>query len=436
MVIFASYNIETMKRIIYALVLSAAFLAGCSDNISLVPGISFLTQDPEILEETAIFRVIGQPFSSADSLVIPVVFGGDAEKGVDYDASADYFTFKGENLTDSIVISTKQLGTGKTLSLTLQIPEGFTAGKYASSEFMLQDKYGYLSFESAKGFIADTTSYRIMLGDANGKSKVLSKDALSSVSVNKEKSTAVEGEDFELINADSLTIQAGKQYAEFGIALKGDYPRDGKDKIVLNVNESDKFSAGKKGEIELNILRKELQVLEGNWTIDTLVTDSEYFKNIWGEMCADYTSVPGFNSSDKFEISFLYGYFDPNFRSLFKNYFLGDSYLTFESSMKITDPNGELKTVQLMTFDNTNRYFSSKETSEDNLSYVGIYLYKKAAGEESGKGSKEKDMMEFYLLDHTSKGFMPELESSGAYGAEKPVAADPKLYLCATFSKN
>ena len=432
MVIFAGYNKSSMKRIISALIISLILAAACSDETSLTPGISFITPEPEISEETAIFRVIGQPFSSIDSLTIPVVFGGDAEQGVDYDASADHFTFKGESLMDSIVISTKLLGTGKTLSLTLQIPEGFVAGKYASSEFKLQDKFGYLSFESAKAFLADTTSYLVTLNDANGKSKVLSKDAMVSVAVNKEKSTAVEGEDFELMNADSLIIPAGGQDAEFVIALKGDYPRDGKDKIVLNVTESDKFSAGKKGEIELNILRKELKVLEGNWVIDTLLTDSLYFKNIWGDQCADYTKVPEFNSSDKFEVSFLYGYFDPNFRSGFKNFFLGDSYFTFENTMEIAAPDGEIKTVQLMTFDNTNRYFSSKETSEDNLSYVGIYLYTEPAEKEGGK---EKDMMELYVLDHTSKGFLPELESSNAYGTEKPAAADPKLYLCATFSK-
>ena len=55
------------------------------------------------------------------------------------------------------------------------------------------------------------------------------------------------------------------------------------------------------------------------------------------------------------------------------------------------------------------------------------------ADEETGKAGR--DMMEFYILDHTSKGFMPELESGGVYGTEKPVAADPKLYMCTTFIK-
>ena len=92
-----------MKRIISALIISLAFISSCTDDVALTPGISFLTSEPEVFEETAIFRVIGQPFSSIDSLTIPVVFGGTGVQGVDYDASADHFTFKGDHLTDSIV---------------------------------------------------------------------------------------------------------------------------------------------------------------------------------------------------------------------------------------------------------------------------------------------------------------------------------------------
>lgn len=430
MVIFVGYNNGSMKRIIYALILASVFMASCSDEVSLTPGISFLTPDPEVFEETAIFRVIGQPFSSIDSLKIPVVFGGSAEKGVDYEASADHFTFKGENLTDSIVIFTKKLGTGKKVSLSLQIPEGFTAGKYAMSEFKLQDNYGYLSFESARGFIADTTSYAITISDSTGKAKVLNKETAISFSVNKEKSTAVEGEDFQIFGAEELKLPAGKSFTEFHIAPIGDSPKNGRDKIVLNITADEKFATGKIAEMELNILRSDLSVLDGRWQIDTLLTDSLHFENIWGTQCTGYDLVPKFNSSDRFDIYFLNGLFDPAFRSSLKQFFIGDSNIAFGEELEITDLEGNAKTVQLISLDKTNRYFSSEEASADTLSYVGIYLYKEIIDE------VEEEMMEFYVLDHTSKSFMPELESSGAYGAEKPVATDPKLYLCATFRKD
>ena len=346
---------------------------------------------------------------------------------MDYDASADHFTFKGENLTDSIVISTRELGTGKTVSLSLQIPDGFCAGKYTSSEFQLQDKYGYLSFESAKGFIADTTLYAITLCDSTGNAKVLSKSAEVIFSVNREKSTAEEGVDFTFVNTSTVSFSPGKTYAEFSIAPLGDSPREGKNKIVLNVSSDDRFNTGKIEEMELSILRSSLKVLDSKWRLDSLLTDSLHFEKIWGTQCTGYSLVPEFNTSDMFQMSFLRGTFIPSFPSDFKYYFTGESNMEFGPEISITDLQGNSKNVQLISLDKTNRYFSEIETSEDSLSYVGIHLYQL---EET-----QQDMMELYILDHTSRSFMPELERDGKYASEKPVATDPKLYLNATFKK-
>ena len=43
-------------------------------------------------------------------------------------------------------------------------------------------------------------------------------------------------------------------------------------------------------------------------------------------------------------------------------------------------------------------------------------------------------MMELYIVDHTSKSFMPELETR--YGTEKPVATEPGTYIMANFRKS
>lgn len=422
-------NMQNMKRALSAIIISAAMLAACSEDITFTPGISFLTPDPEILEETAIFRVIGQSFSSADSVRIPVVFGGTAEAGSDYEASADHFVFSSESPTDSIVISTKRLGTEKTVSLTLQIPDGFVAGKYPSSEFKLQGKYGKLSFGSQRGYIADTTKYTVSLSDSTGAARVLSRNSLISFAVDKEKSTAVEGTDFEFIGGSSIEIAGGGSSAEFTIAPIAGALQKGRDKIVLKVESDDKFDTGMFPELELGILKPEFNVLDGNWKIDTLVTDSPFFEQIWGEQCTGYELVPKFSSSDSFEISFEDASFQPAFRSGLKNFFNGDSQLSFGDEVQITDTEGNPKRLQMLSLDKTNRYFSETEVSEDSLSFVGVHLMKVTEEE------TEIDMMEFYFIDHTSKSFMPELESGTKYGSEKPVATEHGTYLMATFRK-
>ena len=244
-----------MKRILYAIITAAVLLAGCSDGMLFNPGISFLTPEPEIFEETAIFRVIGQPFESADSVRIPVVFGGTGRMGTDYEASADHFTFSSGSPTDSIVITTKQLGTGRSVSLSLEIPEGFTAGKYVTSEFNLQNKYGLLSFASARGYAADTTECFIVLHDSTGTLKALSKDTPVSFKVNTEKSTAVEGVDFKIAATESMYIAGGANAATFRVIPLNAAPKEGKDKIVLNVVTDERFDSGLFPEKEISLLK-------------------------------------------------------------------------------------------------------------------------------------------------------------------------------------
>lgn len=416
-----------MKRIFSAIILAAALFTSCSKEGDFIPGISFLTPRPEILEETAIFRLIGQPFTSADSVKIPVTFGGTAVMGTDYEASADFFTLRADSPADSIVISTKQLGTERTVNLSFQIPEGFTAGKYTTSEFTLQNKFGMLSFTSQKGYIADTTEYNVVLIDSRGNTKALSKDCPIKFSVNTEKSTAVEGVNFEFIGDSQLSIISGTALAGFKIAPIGERPTAGKDKIVFNVQADEKFDIGPYPEMELNMLEARLNVLDGRWMMDSLVTDSLYFEKIWADQCSGYRFVPGYSAFDIFEISFANALFAPSFESLLQNYFIGKSNLDFGKEIDMVDPLGQSKKVLLLSLDKTNRYFAADTTSADTVSYVGVYLTK---NEET-----QLDMMEMYILDHTSMSFMPELKENNKYGTEKPVATTTGTYLQAIFRK-
>ncbi len=332
-----------------------------------------------------------------------------------------------ESLIDTIVVSTKKLGTGRTVSLNLEIPQGFVAGKYPTSEFTLQDKFGYLTFEMTRSFVADTTSYAVVLCDSTGKIKALSQDTPVSFSVNTEKSTAVEGVDFEIVSSADAIIPAGGAYAVLNIApLKTSFG-DGKDKVVLDVHADEKFETGINPQLEITIIRPELKGLDGNWMMDSIVTDSLYFETAWGAECTGYDLLPEFYTYSMMGFSLYDATFSPSLAQGFENYFIGLSSMSMGEELEIVDAEGNPKTVQLISLDNTNRYFSETEVSEDTVSYIGIYLY--------DNPEDQSKMMELYVLDHTSKSFMPELEAGNRYGAEKPVAAQPGFYLCAAFAK-
>jgi hypothetical protein len=67
------------------------------------------------------------------------------------------------------------------------------------------------------------------------------------------------------------------------------------------------------------------------------------------------------------------------------------------------------------------------QTSADTVSFIGVHLTKNL--------ETQLDMMEMYILDHTSMSFMPELKENNRYGTEKPVATTTGTYLQAIFRK-
>ena len=167
----------------------AAF-ASCQKELPLEPAISFFSAAPEIKDETAIFRLAYANITDSTEMVIPVKIGGTAELGTDFIMSGDRFVFGGENPVDSIVVTTLKLGTERTLSLTVDIPAGYTAGKYPTSEYILQDKLAFLSFDIGYQMMTDSLEIVFQTLDKSGKTKALGDDLEVSLSVNQEKTTA------------------------------------------------------------------------------------------------------------------------------------------------------------------------------------------------------------------------------------------------------
>ena len=80
--------------------------------------------------------------------------------------------------------------------------------------------------------------------------------------------------------------------------------------------------------------------------------------------------------------------------------------------------------VQTFLIGNTNRYFSEDLMSEDDKSYIGLRLLEGPT-----------DTLSLYVIDYTSKSFMPELEAENKYAPEKPVAASPGLFINLRFTR-
>ena len=412
-----------MKRILYILVL-AATIVSCQKELPLEPAISFFGASPEIREETAVFRLAYANITDSTERVIPVKIAGTAENGIDYIISGDRFVFGGENPVDSIVVTTLKLGTERTLSLSVDVPEGYTAGKYMTSGYTLQGKLAFFSLEHGYRMMTDSLDIKIMTTDKDGKAKALTAEAEISLSVNKEKSTAEEGVDFDFADSSNFIIKSGQSQGSIRIRSLNPHPAEGKDKIVLNLNFGEKYGLGEAAELEVSLLDTLWKHLNGTWEADSLVTDSLYMEKFWNNSCTGMDLFPKFNSRDWLTFDMETISLTPSVRSAFKNYFSGRS--GFRKGNHINLDLGKGNTAELQTFwlDNTNRYFSEEQESEDKESLIGLRFFPDGT-----------DSLDLYVIDYVSRSFMPELEAEGKYAPEKPVAASPGQFLNLTFKK-
>ena len=417
-----------MKRILTILSLAAAFLTACQEESLLNPAASLFSPKPELTDTTAIFRLaVANIEATEKAITFPVRFDGDAEYGVDYTVSADAFVFGGESPVDSIVVTTLKLGTEKTLSMTVSLPEGFEAGKYLTSGYTLQDKFAYVSFSKAYTMTADSTDLGFQLTEKSGNTTLCSKDVDVFMSVNNEKSTAEEGVDFEFSDSSYFTIRAGETDGVLEIKSLKPVVEPGRDRIVISLSVGEKFGEGQIHEMEISLLDGIWSELDGTWVADSLVTDSLYMENYWKEAATGYSLMPEYDSDDYVTADMKNCTMNPRFSSSFRYYFTGQSQMRKGEVIDLELPDGNTAPVQTFIIDNTNRFFSPDEISDDKESYIGLRFI-------PGETEDEK-LLYMYILDHTSKSFMPELEASGKYSPEKPVAASPGLYLNIIFGR-
>lgn len=412
-----------MKRIISILAITAAFVS-CQKELPLEPAISFFGASPEISEETAVFRLAFANITDSTERVIPVTIGGTAENGIDYTISGDRFVFGGENPVDSIVVTTLQLGTERTLSLSIDVPEGYAAGRYLTSEYTLQGKIAFFSMEKSYQMTSDSLDITFYALDKDGQSKTLRAEAEVFLNVNQEKTTAVEGVDFVFADSSKYMIKIGENRGKLKIKSLNPHPADGKDKIVLNIGFGEKYGAGQITELEISLLDTLWKHLDGAWMADSLVTDSLYMEKFWQNSCSGMEYFPKYNERDKLTFDLKNTKLTPSIRSEFKNYFSGASGIRKGSSISLDLGEGESAELQTFRLDKTNRYFSSEQESEDKESLIGVRFF-----------PDNTDSLDLYIIDYVSRSFMPELEAEGKYAPEKPVAASPGLFLNLIFTR-
>ncbi len=411
-----------MKKIFSIMLAATAIFAAC-EQLQTLPEVSFTSALPVVADGDAVFSIAVNNYEGTEPVTIPVVLAGDAVENVDYTISAKEFVVGGESPVTSITVSTLNFGSNKKVSLTLTPPAGWNLGQYATSEFSLAEKLGWISFEGKTANMTDKVVVTMGVYDGEGKSLTLENGEEIEVTVDTENSTAVEGTHFAFAGEKKITVAAGSNKGTVTLNMLGEEVVEGADKIVLVLNPGNKYEIGNTQKITIQIVGAEWNRLDGTWAVVGLERDRAYMEMMWSSMCTGYEYIPDYsvadngvmaNKDDKIVIDMAAGTFTPSFTSTFKDYFIGVSNISFAGKRNLpVGMWGMPAETMMITLDNTNRYFSATEFSEDKLSYVGIKIEKDA---------DNNDILTIYTIDNEPKTWMPEIKDF--LSAEKPVAAE------------
>ena len=444
-----------MKKI-FAMMLAALTLSVACTEEEALPAVSFESALPVLADGQATFSIAVSNYTGAEAVTVPVTLGGDAVEGEDYTISAKEFVIGGASPVTEITVTTLKFETGKKVSLTLNAPAGWTLGNYPTSECEMSSKLGWVSFVGKKGGLSSKGDFKIGLYDEESRSLRLGSEYEITVAVDTENSTAVEGTHFKFSGEKKVTIALGESEGVLSLEMLGDAVVADHDKIVLTLDPGEKFNLGETGKITITMLGSEWSRLDGEWKIAQMHTNKAWAEQFWSNMLSGYEHIPVYdtnadddvlvdtNADDKlvFDVDALT--LTPYFESSFKNYFIGVSNIepagTYGLRFNGTgqwDPNHMLWDGPLVTpamlLDNTNRYFSATEKSEDKESIMCYAVVKDG----------DDDILYIYLIDCESKSFFPEFWSPDdlgfeAIGKDKPVllySGYPDLYMIASFKK-
>lgn len=415
-----------MKKFLFFIVAAVTAFVACNPDASETkPAVSFESALPLLDGANGVFRVVVNDYAGTDPITIPVSFGGSAVKDTDYRASADAFVVGGETPVTEITVTPFALSSGKEVTLTLEIPEGFMAGKYPMASFAFGQKQVYASFAANTAELIGTGTVTVNVYDEKGSTLALENGAEIAVEVDTQNSTAIEGTHFNFVGGKkAVVVAAGKRNGTVAIETVGDFDAE-HSKIVLKLAD-DRFSAGDHESVTIEIKSYWTQ-LDGTWQISEFITDKDYMMEAWWCDETQFTDYPELNTSDKITIDIENGKFTPNITSNFKNYFIGESDVTNAGGYSLKAGMGDPIILQMIELDNVDRNFSATSDSELKDSYIGVRVIKDETTQE--------DILDMYLIDYKSTDFLTLIEEYACWNENRPTATMSGTFLNLTFKR-
>lgn len=410
-----------MKKVMYLmLAMVTVLLAACSSDDD-GPQVSFAQSEYNLTSGSVAVRLNAS--GVADGTSYPVTFGGTAVKDQDYTVDKDAYVIGGANAVTVINVTAKNNFTeNKTITMT-------AGGATTTINLGIQPKRLY-SFQERSYIMGEEVNVVLQLSGATGGTYQAPNDITITLQPD-EKSTAVEGTNYEFVNK-TATINAGGSSCTF--TLKRLTYAEGKDSIILKpqVTDAEGFVAGTYPTTTVQMTAGIASDLMGEWKMASLTTDPNYFKDpmLWGQAFAEseFNGLPEFNANDEF----TFGYnsngvptLTTSLQSNFKNYFQPTSEFSLAGEYSLHTGMSQTTVLQLIKLNNVNRYFSATEKSADTEALLGV----------RNDVVDGKTVLNVYLIDYESHSFFPSFFDYGLYDATKPMATMSGMYFLFTLEK-
>ncbi len=425
-----------MKKFLFMLLAAPLVFASCSDSddnedalTPSAPTLSFAKTAMSLTEGTLELEltVSGVDLSSLSTpVIVPVAFSGSAVKDSEYSVSAEQFVLGGSDQSLSITVTAlDNYDQAKEIVASIGEVAGFAVGSSTATISLGQKPKIIYSFLSKKAVMSAGVAVQINLYDAQGQPYETLKEIAIPIAVDTEKSTAVEGVHFAFTGEKQVVIAQGESSGS--TTLECLLVEEGKDTFVIKADLEDNkgFVRGDYNTITISIFGSYFDKIAGTWRMKTLETDSEYMKSQWYDSLTGYDLFPVLNTEDTF--TFGDEGLTTSLQSSLKDFFRPTSNITCGPEFDLMVGLGDRRTLQLIELDNTNRYFSPTQESEDKVSYIGV----RTVTDESTNA----EILEMYLLDYESKSFFPELGDFGMYNTTKPMATSTGMFLMYTLER-
>lgn len=219
-------------------------------------------------------------------LTVPLTFIGNAEKGVDYTASAESVVIKAGESSGSVTITNVSLSEEKQVSLGFTAPEGYSMGAKIvaviapSSQEALVYSFDMTKFDALEGCLATVN----VVGTLTGKDFKAEEDIYVPLAVSGEGASKLSFTDEGTTSTSSVSakpgvfalIHAGESKGVAKFKVEDGFSGDLKAEISVNEEADSRFIAGDHSKMEVAV--KGLQTpdkLVGTWKFSKVFSKDE-----------------------------------------------------------------------------------------------------------------------------------------------------------------